>query len=326
MTTLPNFEENDVILKLEDFSSEGEDNKDGGQGSQEKNEPGDNEDKSSPDLDDDAILAKSVYEVFVDKGFFEKDDSFGNSFEEIESKIDSLPSKFLHQAVEELPDFSKSVVKFVATAGDNLTEDEFKDYIRSFLNESETVDFSNLDYARSYLKDYYKSQNIRASIVDNMLDALENESGLQEEAEKIYGEKKGKETQAMLKAKEDENKSREESRKQFIENINTELKNNDWADARKKEIVRTIPNANKILSQIISKPSAYIQLIDLLSRFDGDKFDLEHIKKQGESRGVSSIKEKLSANRITSAGTGTKGSNEKPDTNNELLKDYKPIV
>lgn len=268
-------------------------------------------------------LAQSVYEHFLEKGYFEEDPDkpFDGSFEYIDNQLSELPQKLLTSAIQELPQESQHLLKFVAAAGANLTRDELRNYFDAHLKETEEVKLETQDEARSFLEAELKAKGLRASAIQAQLDELEEEGQLMAEAEKIKKEKP-KLTDKLLSDKQKALADKAERERIFVSNIQKELLETKWAQARQDKITKTIPKANDILSKIVADPKAYIQFIDILTRFDGKQFDFEDLKKQGESKAASDLKEKIQRNGFSSAASSSGTQTQIVD----LLKNYEIVA
>ena len=267
-------------------------------------------------------LAQATYESLVERGLLEQDEAFDGSFNYIDEKLDTLPNKLLKSAIDDLPDYSQKVLKFIATAGNNLTPEELDSYLREYLGEQVVPDVSTVDSARSVLEDHLRSQGLRQSAIQAQLDELEDSDELISEAEKLI---KGKETKTdtLIKSKEADNQRIAQEQKEFVSSVNTTLSELGWSKQQQSKVLQTIPKSNDILNQVVKSPKAYIQLIDILSKFDGKEFNLADIEKRGESRVTASIKEKLDKSGFVS-GSKTKASVGQPA--DDIFKDFKPVV
>ena len=266
-------------------------------------------------------LAQSVYEQFLEKGYIDDSEEFDGTFEFIDNQISALPQKLLNSAIQQLPQESQQLLKFIATAGSDLTKKELKEFYQTYLAESDEIKFETQDEARAFLEADLRSKGFRDSAIRAQLDELEEEDTLLAEAEKIQ-KAKIKKTDQLLSNKIEEKANREKEQRIFISGIQQELEKTKWAAARQTKISQTIPKANEILQQIISKPKAYVQFIDLLTKFNGSEFDLEDFRKQGESRATKGIRDSIQKNGFSSAGT-TNSSEEKML---DLLKNYEIVV
>lgn len=245
-------------------------------------------------------LAQAAYEAFVEKGIFESSESFDGTFESFENQLEELPNKLLRKAIDDLPEYSQQLLKFVASAGQNLQKEELDTFIREFINEQNTPEVASIDEARSFLESHFKAQGLRPGAIQAQLDDLEDSNELLVEAEKVLKSRE-KKTDTLIQEKEAENKAIADSHKQFFSDVQREISETKWAKTQQEKVLKTIPRANDILQQAVANPKAYVQLVDFLSTFNNNEFDLEPIRRQGESRATSVIKEKLEKSGYSSA-------------------------
>jgi len=319
---LPTFEDaspTDVVLSVDTFETELETPEI--ETEEEQETQTDEPDLGSPDVDP---LAQATYEAYVERGLLEEDSEFDGTFESLDVKLDQVPSKLLKQAIDDLPQHSQSVLKFIAAAGTNMQPEELKAFMKEYLGEQDLPDVSNLDSARNFMEQHLKAQGLRPNAIQAQLDDLEDSNELITEAEKLI-QSKEKKTDSMILNKEQENQKIKQGQQEFVQSVNTTLTELGWSKPQQQKVLQTIPKTNEILGQIVKSPKAYVQLMDILSKFDGkDNFDLEAFKKQGESRVTSTLKAKLDKSGYTSGSGKTTSSTEIPTS--DLFKDYKPIV
>lgn len=319
-TEFPTFDElpqNEVILQMEDIeSSEVE------TAAETVEDEVVSQEETAEVITEDP-LARATYEALVEKGVLSEDEAFDGTFEYVDSKLDELPNQLLKKAIDVLPTHSQSVLKYIAAAGDNLTEDELKSFMMEYLGEMVQPDLTTLDSARAFLEDHLKSQGLRPAAIQAQLDDLEDSNELISEAEKLQASKP-KKTEQLIQQKAEEQQQTIEAQKQFYTSIKTELSQTQWAKSQQDKVLQTIPKTNQILSDVIKSPKAYIQMIDFLSKFDGKEFNLADFEKRGESRATSSLKAKIEKSGFSSATTKTSGSSDEPTK--DSFKNYDLIV
>jgi len=267
-------------------------------------------------------LAIATYEALVERGLFEKDDNFNNSFDYIESKLSELPDNLLRQAVESKPEFSRKVLDYILVANDNLTEVEFQSFIKEFIKEQDQPDVSSADSARAFLEDHFTKQGIAAPAVQAQLDYLEDTSDIVKEAEKLLAQRE-KVTDKIIQEKQQENQQIADSQKAFYTEVHSALKEFNWSQKQQDAVIAAMNKSNDIIQATIKNPKAYVQMMDFLSKFNGKEFDLEDYRKQGESRATSKFKEKIQNSGFSSqsAKTEARQTKEKNDPNeNPFLK------
>lgn len=311
-TTLPTFEDvnpTDVVLQVEETSQE----------TQEVNENIE-EPQEKPEVDP---LAQATYESLVEKGIIDEDEAFDGSFNYLDEQFEQLPSKLLKSAIDDLPEHSQTVLKFIAAAGNNLEPDELKDFLKTYIGEQDVPDISSLDSARSYLETELRNQGLRPNAIQAQLDDLEDSDELISEAEKLLKSKE-KKTTTLIQEKEESVQATAKAQKEFVQSVNATLSEIGWSKPQQQKVLQMIPNANNVLNEIVKSPKAYVQLMDLLSKFNGKDFDLGDIEKRGESRAASTLKDKISKSGFVSGSGKTTASDESPLT--DLFKEFKPFV
>lgn len=322
--TLPTFEEvqeNDVVLTVDNFDTSTDETVEVDE-TIEETETEESTEESSIEVDP---LAQATYEALVEKGIFDEDESFDGTFDYIDQRIDQLPTKLLDQAINELPEHSQPVLKYIATAGSNLTLDELRDFMKEFINEQEVPDVTTNDSARSFLEEHLRAQGLRPNAIQAQLDDLEDSDELITEADKLLKQRE-KKTDTLLSNKQVENEQMIEEQRKFVTSVNTTLSEIGWSKSQQQKVLEIIPKTNDILNQVAKSPKAYVQLMDILTKFNGKEFDLSAIEKRGESRANSSIKDKISKSGFSSGGTKTTGSINTPEVADVIKQGYKPIV
>lgn len=308
---------NETSVDAEDTDSTEEDNS----GTEDSTDEGSSED-AVPDTAD-SILAETVYQSLVERGLLAEDEKFDKTFTYIESKLDDLPDQLLTKGAEKLPEYSRSLYNYMVTAGENLSKEELNTFIREFIGEQDVPDVSTLDTAREFMETQLKEQGLRPSAIEAQLDELEASDELITEAEKILSSAQ-KKTAQLSAEKIAENEQIKESQKLFYESVKHEIAETKWDKKQQDKVLQTIPKTNEIFNKLINKPKAYVQLMDFLAKFDGEEFDLEVYRKQGESRTTSKMQERLNAAKFSSATTGTSATT--PKKTDDFLGGFKPVI
>lgn len=249
-------------------------------------------------------IATSVYETLVEKGYIQADENFNGTFEWLDSQLENLPAKFLNEAIQELPDDSKAVFQFIAAAGDNITKEELIKFVKTWEEESAIL-VETEDEAIEYLRGKYKTLGWRDKVITTQLEDLEDNQELMTEVQKYLDEDK-KQTQKLIEQKTLQNQEAEKNRQQFYNSVHDEIKNLNYAPRKVEAIKQVIPRSQQIFTEIAKSPKAYTQLMDLLTMFNGKEFDLEPIRKQGQSKATTALGDAIKKNSVSSAGTKTK--------------------
>lgn len=248
-------------------------------------------------------LAQATYEKYVELGILESVETFDGTFDSLEGLMEDVPTKLLNQALLELPEQSRSVLQFISAGGTNITKEEIINFVKSWEEENRTS-FELEDEARNYLAETLKKQGLRDKAIQAQLDDLEDEGELLNEANKQLAEENTK-TQKLIESKKVQTEQQKQSERQYYSAINEELKALNYSKRKVEDIQKTMNNANKVLNSIYAKPKAVVQLMDLLTKFNGETFDLSDFEKQGTAKAVSTIQAALNKSAQNSAGTKT---------------------
>lgn len=246
-------------------------------------------------------LAQATYEKYVELGILESVETFDGTFDSLEEMMEDVPSRLLNQAVLEIPESGRAVLQFIVASGSNVTKEEIINFVDTWKEENRTS-FELEDEARNYLIEKYKKEGRKA--IEAQVNELEDDGELINEANKYLAEENSK-TQKLISTKKEQTEQQKQSEKQYYSAINEELKALNYSKKKVDDIQRTMNNANKVLNSIYAKPKAVVQLMDLLTKFNGETFDLSDFEKQGTTKAVSTIQAALSKSAQNSAGTKT---------------------
>jgi hypothetical protein len=256
--------------------------------------------------------AISLYQEMKERGYVDPNDKFDGTWESFDEYFTTLPQKVLDSVIQELPDFSKNLVKFVATAGENITSEELINFVDKHLKaHSEDTNLDSLDSARSYLENVYKQSGLRASAIQSQLDDLEDSEELIQEAKKHYSENNSKkETEALIAEKENTNAEIKARQKAYAAELQKELVATGWKQEKIVEIQNTLSGSNfsNAIREITTSPKALVQLANFIKLYDPKQknFNLDSFVKQVESKQTISLKEKLEKNQFGTGATNTK--------------------
>lgn len=272
---------------------------------EESDSPQDPPEENTEDAIEDDLepLARATYEKYVELGIIEPVENFDGKFESIDSLMEDVPVKLLNQAISELPQQSHAVLQFITAGGSSITKEDIIKFVDAWREETRTS-FEVEDEAREYLAVKLKEQGLKERAITAQLDDLDDEGELLNEANRRLSEENTK-TQKMIDAKKAERDNEKKLERQWFSAINEELKALNYSKAKSDNIQRTLSKANDILSSIYENPKAVIQLMDLLTKYNGKEFDLSDIEKQGASKTTSKIQQALQANSGKSAGVRT---------------------
>lgn len=268
-------------------------------------------------------MAITVYEELKQRGYY-VEDTFDGKWDSLDNYFEKLPQLVLNSVVEQLPTVSKDVMQFIATAGENITVDEMKNFFKTKFEQEEVQELSTLDDARNFLKNHYIEQGIKEKAVDRMLDALEDDDELEQIANEEYRKKNQvKKTDLLIQSKQEENDKIANEKSEFIGQVNDELSKLDWKPEKVNRVKSLLSTSNfsNALKEIINNPKSLVQLADMIDNYDkqNHRFNLSHIEKQIESKKTLSIKDKLEKNQFSSAGAVTKAQRSSLGVNKNLV-------
>jgi len=252
-------------------------------------------------------LANLVYQTLVEQGYLDEDPDFNGSLDYIDEKLQELPKKYIDDTINSLPEHTRKVLQYVTT--ENVTEDEFKNYLKEFIKEENQIDISSSDSARSFLEEKLKQQGLRPAAIQAQLDDLEDSDELLTEAEKILNAEK-KKTDQLQEQKIQQNQEQAKQQQEFMSSIQNTLKESNWDKPKQEAILKTMPKANEIIYKASGKPKAYLQIIDFLASFNGEEFDVSKFETKAKSKATEEIKTRLEKSGFSS--TKTKGESGKP--------------
>jgi hypothetical protein len=274
------------------------------------------------ETDDTAV---ATFNVLKDKGVLREDATIKN-WEDLDKELEQLPNKILENVIEQAPDITKKLFQFAFTKGTSLSNEDLKNFMSVYLEEVNrgSEDIDTIDKAREILTTVYKEQGFRQKVIDSMLDALEDE-GLEEIINEAKEQsKKTLKTDNLINDAKKELEEKENLKRQFVTSIKTELDKTGWKPKKVNTILTelTSNNINTKLNDIYKNPKALIQLVDFLSYYKDNYFDLTNFINQGLSNEVSTIKKNITKDHFNSVSiNSTKAPNP-----NKVLQNLEPII
>ena len=272
--------------------------------------------------------AIAYYDELKKRGYVSEENEFKGTWEELDEYFDTLPQQVLNSVVETMPDISKDVMKFIATAGNNITKDEMKNFFKTYFEDQESKELliETNDDARMFLAEHYKTLGMKDKAITAALDQLEDDQELLDEAKEIAQKKTSEsKTQKLIQEKESQNKELLESSRERARLIQEELQQTGWKK-EKLERVSTILSKefNSRLSDIVNSPKALIQLADFLDMFNSKEkqFDLTSYKNQNLSTAAKSLKDKLEKEVFSSATIATKHNTQQTQQFDDLVPEF----
>jgi hypothetical protein len=319
---IPDFELPDLDLENSNEEEEVVNEKDTSQ------ETVESEKEAVVDSDPKAI---AFYEELKTRGYVSEENEFKGSWEELDAYFDTLPQQVLNSVIESLPNESKDILKFIATAGQNITKDELKSFFETYFEEQNEKSFNieTNDDARDFLMQHYKSLGTREKAINIILDNLEEDDEIIEEAKKIFEEKnKESKTEKLIVKKEEENQELKRQYQERVQSINNELQQTGWKKEKIERVSNLLSNQNlnTRLTEAFKNPKAIVQLADFLDMYNEKtkEFDLTSYKNQTLSTVTKTLKERLEKESFSSASLNTKHRNTDP--NKDFEDDLVPVI
>ncbi len=155
-----------------------------------------------------------------------------------------------------------------------------------------------MDDAREYLEKVYAKQGMKSRAITAQLDDLEESEELLTTAQAEL-QKEKTETQKLIQSAKEQTKEEKRVIAEFNNSVTQTIQS--FPKQRQSAIIETATKAIDIINEIGKDPKAYVQFMDLLSYYKNGSFDLSVFEKQGTSKAVSGLRDKISASRITSA-------------------------
>lgn len=302
ITNIPDFEE--LVFDLDEAVQEKEPGQEKTEEIVIEEESKDNsKDESSTYSDNADPLAIQTYQHLKEKNIIFEDEStkFDGTWETLEEQLESIPERVLNTMIQQAPELGKQLIKF-AFSSENITLEDFKEFTKAYIEENSqpSTEIDNMDEAREYLENVYKSRGMRPSAVRAALDALEEDELLIEEA-KLELEKdaktKTKATDEIIAKKQNEDAQRYQDQQKFVQSISTELNETGWQKERVERVKKVMSGGNisTILTEISKSPKAFIKLADFLDYYNKDTKDIDYSKfmTKAETKEALSFKDKV---------------------------------
>lgn len=250
-----------------------------------------------------------------------EDTKFDGTWETLDTYLETFPQQVLNQVVQSLPEVSKDIMRYIATAGENITKDDLKNFFNTYFEQETSVSIDSMDDAREYLKTYYSQElKLKDKVINTMLDQLEEDEELIDEAKSILEKTNSvKKTESLIQAKEEENLQAQRQMQEKMQNIKNELLATQWKPERiqKVQTILSGSNLSNTIQDIVNSPKALVQLADLLTYYDvkSKTINLEHFKNQAATQAAKSIKDRIEQEMSGSASLKT-STNKNNQVNN----------
>lgn len=256
------------------------------------------------------------YEDLVERGILSADSAFNGTWESLNTELDAIPQKAVNTIIEEAPELTKQIIRF-AFAGDEITKESLTNFMKTYLDEIDetpTQVIETMDEARDFLTAQYKAEGKRASVITSMLNALEDDDALLEEAQaeqaKTQEKTKTSKSEALIAEAENSRIAREAQQAQFVATLSSEIEATGWQKTRQDKIKQTLGGnkLNTVLTEAASSPKALVQLADFATYWNPKtkQFDYTAFIAQNESKAAISLKEKAEQAMLNSPTLNTK--------------------
>lgn len=287
--------------------------------------------ETSNDEKSDNQISTVIYNELAEKGIVNLEEGKEEyTWDEINNGLkyysEDLPVRVMNSIIEAVPDTGKNLINYILSKQENLNSDDLRDYFKQHLDVISLPDsFNDDEEAKLFLRQEYKDK-FRTSQIEAMIDALEDEDALKEEANKLIAERKQRESQ---KAEEIRNKSYNEQ-KQFVQSLSNEFNALPWKQDRVQMVKDTIVsgNANDLLSKILKSPNGLIHMIDFAHYYnvDNDSFDLSAYVNTFNSKQAKSLKDKITEDMLSSVDNATKAVKRDINKKGFDLSKYTPSI
>jgi hypothetical protein len=250
------------------------------------------------DADDNAIAA---YQYYVDNGLLTDEYEFDGTFDSLMTGLSKQLETYQHQVYDNLinssPEFARPLIELSLLKGENFTMDEMMEVLNAVKPSEYTMDsLKEEGVAVSYLTELYKSEGYSDDEIEDKIDFLKDRDLLAKEATSIF-KKESKYKGDFVKSKVDSVKQEiadEEQRQQrLVQDFANEIKGAKWSASKQKQVFDefTTGTFKGKVEKALENPKALMQLVDLMTYFDGEKFDYDKLKKQFSDAGE--VKKKI---------------------------------
>lgn len=226
------------------------------------------------------------------------------SWEKLEERLGEIPTIITQSIIDEAPEHTKQLFKYAFTKGQELTKEDLKTFINTYLDDVSDKTIETNDQAREVLKKVYSEQGMRDKAINAALDVLEDDEELIEEAKKYSKQNNSdKLIDNAVKEKQDKLKADE----QFVKDIQTNLKELNWKPERMNIINKELSSntLNNKITEVAKDPKNLIQLANFLSYYDSKskQFDFKSFVEQTFSKEANNLKNSILKDNFNSAST-----------------------
>lgn len=262
---------------------------------------------SDTNTNSDNNVSTLFYNKLVEEGIADEvKDKSEYTWEDIDSTIqnykNNLPDQIAQTLINQLPEEAQDLIDYVLNKP-NLTKEDLSSFYQEYLEDASSMNVNDDESARKVLyKEYSKS--FRKSAVEAMLDALEDDGELINEAKKL--QPKYKEKLNSLKESNKESKLRQE---QFATDLNKEFSESTWSNSKVRQLKKDLftGRTNEILNDIKGSPKAIIQLADFATYYNAEtkSFDFDKFVQKAQQKDVKTFRQRIEEE-LSGSGSSTK--------------------
>jgi hypothetical protein len=284
-------------------------------------------------VEDGEADAIATFNTLKAKGILDGEDV--KTWEDLDQKLDELPNRIADELVNQIPEPGRKLLDFMISSQHRLDKDSLKEFVNTYLedmdNSGANVDVSNNESAKDFLQGIYKQKGYKDSLIEVMVNALEDENDLIGEATRELNKIKAKAPKSDKLINDQKELSYQERRakQDFVRAIDTELKDLGWSRNRINTIKGQLASGetNKILSAAGNSPKALVQLADLASYYDAAKgeFNFEAYIAQIASKDVKQIRDNVTKDNFGSIASKTKINDQRKGTGS-LFDVLRPVT
>lgn len=272
--------------------------------------------------------AQAIFDIYRDEGFITTEE-FDGTFEGLKKTLveetRNLEDAVFQSVVGAAPDFAKPLVELVLAKGNDLSQDELLEVFNAVQQPEFTED--NLP-SEQFLQKYYTEElGWEADEVEDRIERLKDSEKLEKEAKNLF-KKWSSGRQQMVQDKLEQTRAEKEQariqQEQFTNSLNSILQESYQRPKAQKLYNEFYSGSFKNkMEHVLTNPKAIHQLIDFLSYYDGEKFNMDTYKEEAFSPSTGKVKKKVESYWASSGATSSKAVDKEPKPNKINLKDYK---
>jgi hypothetical protein len=242
--------------------------------------------------------AQAIFNIYRDEGFI-KTEEFDGTYDGLRQALlqetQTLEDNVFNAIVESPPEFAKPVVDLVLSKGQDLTKEELFEFVDTLRQVDITED--NLQPEQFLTKYYKENMGWDDEDINDRLETLKDKEKLEAEAKMLF--KRQNETtlannQAKLEEARQQRETVKQQQKEFITDLSSSLSSSYQRPKAQKLYNEFMTGSFKNkLEDILTKPDLLHQLVDFISYYDGEKFNMDTFKKEAFSPDVNKVQKNV---------------------------------